>query len=50
MFDYPAKAEFNRTLPKSKIYEFAKPTRAIRTRFVSKSAKSCGNTNSRRKP
>lgn len=38
MFDYPAKAEFNRILPKSKIYAFAKPGRAVRDRFVSQVA------------
>ena len=34
MFDYPKQAELNRSLPKSKIYEFAKPTRAVRDRFA----------------
>jgi hypothetical protein len=34
MFDFPKQAELNRPLPKSKIYEFAKPTRAIRERFA----------------
>lgn len=34
MFDYPRKAEFNRPLPKSKIYQFARPTRAVRERMV----------------
>ena len=38
MFDYPVKAEFNRILPKSKIYAFAKPGRAVRDRFVSQVA------------
>ena len=38
MFDYPPQAQFGRTLPKSKIYEFAKPRRAIRDRFVSQIA------------
>ena len=38
MFDYPPQAQFQRTLPKSKIYEFAKPRRAIRDRFVSQVA------------
>jgi hypothetical protein len=35
MFAYPKQAEFNRTLPKNKIYSFAKPTRVVRDRFVS---------------
>ena len=34
MFDFPKQAELNRPLPKSKIYEFAKPTRAVRERFA----------------
>jgi hypothetical protein len=34
MFDYPKQAEFNRPVPKSKIYGFGKPTRAVRSRFV----------------
>ena len=34
MFDYPARAEENRTIPKSKIYEFAEPGRGVRKRFV----------------
>ena len=34
MFQFPKKAEFNRVLPKSKIYAFAKPTRAVKDRFV----------------
>jgi hypothetical protein len=34
MFDFPKQAELNRLLPKSKIYEFAKPSRAVRDRFV----------------
>ncbi|HVW09918.1 MAG TPA: DUF4391 domain-containing protein [Tepidisphaeraceae bacterium] len=34
MFDFPKQAELNRVLPKSKIYEFAKPSRAVRDRFV----------------
>ncbi len=34
MFDYPKQAELNRVLPKSKIYEFAKPSRPVRDRFV----------------
>ena len=34
MFVSPPKALFNRPLPKSKIYAFAKPTRAIKDRFV----------------
>lgn len=35
MFQFPKQAEFNRALPKSKIYAFAKPTRAVKDRFVS---------------
>lgn len=35
MFQFPKQAEFNRPLPKSKIYAFAKPTRAVKDRFVS---------------
>jgi len=38
MFDYPKQAEFNRIVPKTKIYGFAKPTRAVRTRFASQVA------------
>jgi len=34
MFQFPKQAEFNRALPKSKIYAFARPTRAIKDRFV----------------
>jgi len=35
MFEFPKKAEFNRPLPKAKIYTFAKPSRSVRDRFVS---------------
>lgn len=35
MFQFPKQAEFNRALPKSKIYAFAKPTRAVKDRIVS---------------
>lgn len=35
MFTFPKQAEFNRALPKSKIYAFAKPTRAVKDRIVS---------------
>jgi hypothetical protein len=35
MFQFPKQAEFNRALPKSKIYAFAKPTRSLKDRFVS---------------
>lgn len=35
MFAYPKQAEFNRVVPKSKIYAHAKPGRAIRNCFVS---------------
>jgi hypothetical protein len=38
MFDYPKQAGFNRVVPKAKIYAFAKPTRAVRERFVSQVA------------
>ncbi len=34
MFAYPPQAQVNRALPKSKIYGFAKPGRAVRDRFV----------------
>jgi len=34
LFAYPKKAALNRVLPKSKIYEFAKPTRAVQRLFV----------------
>jgi len=34
MFAYPQQAEFNRPVPKNKIYSYAKPSRAIRERFV----------------
>lgn len=34
IFAYPKQAEFNRVLPKSKIYEHGKPTRAVRDGFV----------------
>ena len=35
MFSFPTQSEFNRPLPKSKIYAFAKPTRAVKNRMVS---------------
>ena len=35
MFAYPKQAEVNRPVPKNKIYSYAKPSRAIRNRFVS---------------
>lgn len=35
MFLFPTQAEFNRALPKSKIYAFAKPTRAVKNQIVS---------------
>lgn len=35
IFAYPKQAEFNRVLPKSKIYEHGKPSRAVRDCFVS---------------
>jgi hypothetical protein len=34
LFNYPQQAAFNRPLPKSKIYAYAKPSRSIRERFV----------------
>lgn len=34
LFAYPRQAEFNRVLPKNKIYSYAKPSRAVRDRFV----------------
>lgn len=34
LFDYPKKAAFGRVLPKSKIYEHARPTSAIKELFV----------------
>ncbi|MBI4620626.1 MAG: DUF4391 domain-containing protein [Desulfobacterales bacterium] len=35
MFIYPAKAEFNRALPKVKIYTNARPSKSVKARFVS---------------
>ena len=35
MFQFPKQAEFNRVVPKSKIYAFGRPTRAVKNRFVS---------------
>ena len=35
MFAYPAKAAFNRVVPKTKLYANAKPTKAIKDKFVS---------------
>lgn len=34
IFSYPKQAEYNRVLPKSKIYEHGKPTRVVRDGFV----------------
>lgn len=34
LFNYPKQAAFNRVVPKSKIYGYAKPSRSIRERFV----------------
>lgn len=34
LFAWPRQAEFNRVLPKNKIYEHARPGRSIRERFV----------------
>jgi hypothetical protein len=35
VFIYPAKAEFNRVLPKVKIYSNAKPSKSVKAKFVS---------------
>lgn len=35
MFAYPRQAEFNRPVPKNKIYGYAKPSGAIRGQFIS---------------
>ncbi len=35
MFSFPAKAEFNRVLPKVKIYANAKPSKSVKAKFVS---------------
>jgi len=35
LYAYPGQAAFNRVLPKSKIYEHGKPSRAVRDAFVS---------------
>jgi hypothetical protein len=35
MFTYPAKALFNRPVPKTKLYANAKPTRAVKEKFIS---------------
>lgn len=34
LFAYPPKAQFNRVVPKTKIYEHAQPSRGLRERFV----------------
>lgn len=34
LYAYPAAASFGRTIPKTKIYEHAQPTPALKTRFV----------------
>lgn len=34
LLSYPKQAAFNRALPKSKIYDYAKPSRSVRERFV----------------
>ena len=34
MFVFPPKALFNRALPKTNIYAFARPTRSLKDRFV----------------
>lgn len=38
MFSYPKQAEFNRVVPKAKIFSFGKPTRAVRNHFVTQVA------------
>lgn len=35
MFSYPKQAEFNRVVPKNKIYAYAKPSKRVRELFVS---------------
>lgn len=35
MFTFPPQAAFNRPVPKSRIYDHAKPSKAVRARFVS---------------
>ena len=35
MFIYPAKGEYNRTIPKVKIYAGAEPSKSVKARFVS---------------
>jgi hypothetical protein len=35
MFTYPPKAAFNRVVPKTKLYANAKPTKAVKDKFVS---------------
>lgn len=35
MFAYPAKALFNRPVPKTKLYANAKPTKAVKEKFIS---------------
>ena len=34
LYDYPKQATFMRPVPKSKIYDYARPSRAVRDRFV----------------
>ncbi len=34
MFAYPEQAEFNRPVPKTKIYAHARPTKRLKERFV----------------
>jgi hypothetical protein len=50
MFDFPKQAEFNRLLPKSKVYELPNPRAPFATASSGRSGKSSGNTNSPRKP
>lgn len=39
LIDFPAKAAFGKLLPKDKIYAHAKPTKAVREKFVSQISK-----------
>jgi hypothetical protein len=39
LIDFPAKASFGRVLPKEKIYAHAKPTKAVREKFVAQVGK-----------
>ena len=39
LIEFPAKAAFGRVLPKEKIYAYAKPTKAVRDKFVAQVGK-----------